>query len=178
MVLAVITKKLAQVCFWTSTDFSYSSKCRVCWEGFGSSLIQTTLHSPFHRDPHPSTPTPSITKHSSGLTPWPLHPRPPPANQNQADSVSLSVTSVHTHKSLLSLQDCLHPQSHVPLMKKQKKKKKSAPPCTLMTPPPQTTPSLHPLITTLHIQVTNEFAPVCGIRSKVDLTVFVGFRGK
>lgn len=78
---------------------------------------------------------------------------PPRPIRIKPDSVTLSVTFVHVHKSLLSLQERLRPQS-------------------------PSSSSLRPPITTLHIQVINEVAPVCGIRSKVDLTVLVGFEGR
>lgn len=76
-------------------------------------------------------------------------------------------------------------------------------PWPLCTPPPQTGPiSIKPdsaalclyspcmfpkrvhnplpqaPITTLHIQVINEVAPVCGVRSKVSLTVLAGLQGQ
>lgn len=86
------------------------------------------------------------------LASLPLQPPTPRPITIKPDSVSLSVTFVHVHKSLLSHQECIHP--HRP------------------------SSSLHPPITTLHIQVINEAAPVCGIRSKVDLTVLVGFWGQ
>lgn len=131
---------------------SHNAKYIDVFNGVNLSLIQTTpcCAPPPHRDP--------FWVSQNIHQPWLLDLSASPASplcpiRIKPDSVTLSVTFVHVHKSLLSLQERLRPQS-------------------------PSSSSLRPPITTLHIQVINEVAPVCGIRSKVDLTVLVGFEGR